>query len=197
MGIVGELDESIVAIGNEPLMEKYGVDLAPRLEDIQRAAAKGVTISFVSKGKELLGWIEVSDALRPSTKSALKHAKRNNLEVIMLTGDRVEAAEQIAKECGIEQVVANVRPDEKADFITSLKEQGKHVAMIGDGINDATDNCQFVANPDQVDTDGNGIGTACDVDEILSSEDTGALPSIGMLATSLCLLGAAVLVRRD
>ena len=67
----------------------------------------------------------------------------------------------------------------------------------GDGINDATDNCQFVANPDQVDTDGNGIGTACDVDEILSSEDTGALPSIGMLATSLCLLGAAVFVRRD
>ena len=137
MGIIGELNENIVAIGNEPLMEKYGVDLAPRLEDIQRAAAKGVTISFVSKGKELLGWIEVSDALRPSTKSALKHAKRNNLEVIMLTGDRVEAAQQIAKECGIEHVVANVRPDEKADFIGSLKEQGKHVAMIGDGINDA------------------------------------------------------------
>jgi heavy metal translocating P-type ATPase len=137
MGIIGEFDESIVAIGNEPLMEKYGVDLAPHLEEIQRAAAKGVTISFVSKGQVLLGWIEVSDALRPSTKSALKHARRNNLEVIMLTGDRVEAAEQIAKECGIEHVVANVRPDEKAVFISSLKEQGKHVAMIGDGINDA------------------------------------------------------------
>ena len=137
MGIIGELDENIVAIGNEPLMEKYSVDLTTHLEDIQRAAAKGVTISFVSKGQELLGWIEVSDALRPSTKSALKHARRNNLEVIMLTGDRVEAAEQIAKECGIEHVVANVRPDEKAVFISSLKEQGKHVAMIGDGINDA------------------------------------------------------------
>jgi len=137
MGIIGELDDNIVAVGNEPLMEKYGVDLAPHLEEIQRAAAKGVTISFVSKGQELLGWIEVSDALRPSTKSALKHARRNNLEVIMLTGDRVEAAEQIAKECGIEHVVANVRPDEKAVFISSLKEQGKHVAMIGDGINDA------------------------------------------------------------
>ncbi|OUV38350.1 MAG: hypothetical protein CMA18_000885 [Methanobacteriota archaeon] len=137
MGIIGELDENIVAIGNEPLMEKYSVDLTTHLEDIQRAAAKGVTISFVSKGQELLGWIEVSDALRPSTKSALRHARRNNLEVIMLTGDRVEAAEQIAKECGIEHVVANVRPDEKAVFISSLKEQGKHVAMIGDGINDA------------------------------------------------------------
>ena len=67
----------------------------------------------------------------------------------------------------------------------------------GDGIDDATDNCQFVANPDQADTDGNGVGTACDVDEILSSEDTGALPSISLLATSLCLLGAAILFRRD
>jgi len=137
MGIVGELDDNVVAIGNEPLMEKYDVDLSAHIEAIQRSAAKGVTISFVAKGQQLLGWIEVSDALRPTTKSALKHAKRNNLEVIMLTGDRIEAAEQIAKECGIQEVVANVRPDEKAAFISSLKEQGKHVAMIGDGINDA------------------------------------------------------------
>ena len=91
MGIIGELDDNVVAIGNEPLMEKYNVDLSSHLENIQRAAAKGVTISFVSKGQQLLGWIEVSDALRPTTKSALKHAKRNNLEVIMLTGDRIEA----------------------------------------------------------------------------------------------------------
>ena len=137
MGIVGELDDNVVAIGNEPLMEKYDVDLSAHIEAIQRSAAKGVTISFVAKGQQLLGWIEVSDALRPTTKSALKHAKRNNLEVIMLTGDRIEAAEQIAKECGIQEVVANVRPDEKAAYISSLKEQGKHVAMIGDGINDA------------------------------------------------------------
>jgi len=137
MGIIGELDDTVVAIGNEPLMEKYNVDFSSHIENIQRAAAKGVTISFVSKGQQLLGWIEVSDALRPTTKSALKHAKQNNLEVIMLTGDRIEAAEQIAKECGIQEVVANVRPDEKAAFIASLKEQGKHVAMIGDGINDA------------------------------------------------------------
>ena len=71
---------------------------------IQQAASKGVTISFVSKGSVLLGWIEVSDALRSTTKNALKHARRSNLEVIMLTGDRIEAAEQIAKECGIEKL---------------------------------------------------------------------------------------------
>lgn len=137
MGITGEMDGDVVAIGNEPLMENCNVDLTDYQERIQQAAAKGVTISFVSKDQALLGWIEVSDALRSTTKNALKHAQRNNLEVIMLTGDRIEAAEQIAKECGIEQVVANVRPDEKAEFIVSLKEQGKHVAMVGDGINDA------------------------------------------------------------
>ena len=137
MGIIGKLDGDVVAIGNEPLMEKYDVNLSAHQEKIQQAAAKGATISFVSKGQSLLGWIEVTDRLRSTTKGAIKHAKRYNLEVIMLTGDRLEAAENIAKECGIEQVVANVRPDDKAEFISSLKEQGKHVAMVGDGINDA------------------------------------------------------------
>jgi len=137
MGITGDLDGETVAIGNEPLMLNCKVDLTQYRDQILQAAAKGVTISFVSKNQALLGWIEISDSLRSTTKNALKHAKRNNLEVVMLTGDRIEAAEQIAKECGIEEVVANVRPDEKAQFITSLKEKGKHVAMIGDGINDA------------------------------------------------------------
>jgi len=137
MGIMGTLDGENVAIGNEPLMEKFNVDLSEHQVKIQQAAAKGVTISFVSKGQNLLGWIEVSDRLRSTTKGAIQHAKRNKLEVIMLTGDRIEAAESIAKECGIDSVVANVRPDEKAAYITSLKEDGKHVAMVGDGINDA------------------------------------------------------------
>jgi cyclophilin family peptidyl-prolyl cis-trans isomerase len=67
----------------------------------------------------------------------------------------------------------------------------------GDGIDDTIDNCQFVSNPDQADADGDGIGTACDGDESSSSGESESVPSIGMLATSLCLLGAAVLVRRD
>lgn len=137
MGISGLLDGDVVAIGNEPLMEECNVDLTSYHEQIRAAAAKGSTISFVSKGQVLLGWIEVTDRLRSTTKGALLHARRNQLDVIMLTGDRVEAAEQIAKECGITEVIANVRPDEKAAYITSLKEQGKHVAMVGDGINDA------------------------------------------------------------
>ena len=67
----------------------------------------------------------------------------------------------------------------------------------GDGIDDTIDNCQFVVNLDQADAEGDGIGTACDEDESSSSDESDSIPSIGMLATSLCLLGAAVLVRRD
>lgn len=67
----------------------------------------------------------------------------------------------------------------------------------GDGVDDTVDNCQFVANPDQADADGDGIGTACDGDESSSSGESESVPSIGFFATSLCLLGAAVLVRRD
>lgn len=134
---MGIIEDDVVAIGNEPLMQKCNIDLTPYQERIRTAAAKGVTLSFVSRGEHLLGWIEVTDRLRPSTKKALTYAKQNQLEVIMLTGDRIEAAQQIAKECGIEEVVAGVRPDKKAAFIASLKEQGKCVAMIGDGVNDA------------------------------------------------------------
>ena len=67
----------------------------------------------------------------------------------------------------------------------------------GDGIEDTIDNCQFVANPDQADADGDGVGTACDGNEGLSSSESESVPSIGLLATSMCLLGAALLVRRD
>ena len=67
----------------------------------------------------------------------------------------------------------------------------------GDGIEDTIDNCQFVANPDQADADGDGVGTACDGNEGSSSSESESVPSIGLLATSMCLLGAALLVRRD
>lgn len=137
MGLVGRLEDEVVAIGNEPLMEHVGVDLDAHQEAIQSAAKKGSTLAFVSKGTQLLGWIETTDRLRESTVSAIKFAQQSNLEVIMLTGDRDETAQQIAKECGITTVVSNVRPDEKAEYISTLQQGGACVAMVGDGINDA------------------------------------------------------------
>ena len=137
MGLIGRLDEEVVAIGNEPLMTHVRVDLSSHQDAIKTAAEKGSTLAFVSKGTQLLGWIETTDRLRESTVSAIKFAQQSNLEVIMLTGDRDETAQQIAKECGITTVVSNVRPDEKADYISKLQQDGACVAMVGDGINDA------------------------------------------------------------
>jgi heavy metal translocating P-type ATPase len=137
MGLVGRLEDEVVAIGNEPLMEHVGVDLDAHQEAIHSAAKKGSTLAFVSKGTQLLGWIETTDRLRESTISAIKFAQQSNLEVIMLTGDRDETAQQIAKECGITTVVSNVRPDEKAEYISTLQQAGACVAMVGDGVNDA------------------------------------------------------------
>ena len=137
MGLVGRLEDEVVAIGNEPLMEHVGVDLDAYHEAIHFAAKKGSTLAFVSKGTILLGWIETTDRLRESTISAIKFAQQSNLEVIMLTGDRDETAQQIAKECGITTVVSNVRPDEKAEYISTLQQAGACVAMVGDGVNDA------------------------------------------------------------
>ena len=138
MGMVGEKDGTLVAIGNAELMDEIGVTVDEEVRgNIAKAAAKGVTVVLVSQGLNLLGWIEAKDRIRQSTSTAVLQAKRAGYEVIMLTGDRKEAAEAVAQEVGIETVLSGVKPDEKAAHIAALEEQGRHVAMVGDGINDA------------------------------------------------------------
>ena len=92
---------------------------------------------MVCHGNKLLGWIEFSDLVRDTSALAVKRAKQMGIEVIMLTGDNENSAKSIAEEVGIETVIANVKPDEKADQVKSLQQDGKNVIMIGDGINDA------------------------------------------------------------
>ena len=138
LGMVGENEGALVAIGNIELMEEVGVNISEDvLEQISQAATKGVTVVLVSHGLKLLGWIEARDRIRESTERAVRKAKQAGYEIIMLTGDRKEAAETVAKEVGIENVVAGVKPDQKAAHVRELQEQGRNVAMIGDGINDA------------------------------------------------------------
>ena len=138
MGMIGEHNGSLVAVGNEDLMDEIGVRIEQDvLENIQQAAAKGVTIVLVSRGLELLGWIEAKDRIRESTEIAVKRAKQAGYDIVMLTGDREEAAKAVASEVGIETVVAGVKPDQKAAHVQDLQNQGRSVAMVGDGINDA------------------------------------------------------------
>ena len=137
-GLVGDMQGELVAIGNVSLMQEVGVEINEELNNkLATVAAKGVTIVLVSCGTRLLGWIEASDRIRSTSAMAVKRAKQMGMEVIMLTGDRAEAARNIADTVAIDQVIAGVKPDEKADHIKRLQSQGKTVAMIGDGINDA------------------------------------------------------------
>jgi len=138
MGLIGTSDGALVAVGNADLMGEVGVELSSEVtEKLATAASKGVTVVLVSQGLRLLGWIEASDRIRGSSEKAVKLARQMNLEVIMLTGDRIEAAEAVAEKIGIETVIAGVKPDEKAAHILRLIEEGRTVAMVGDGINDA------------------------------------------------------------
>ena len=138
MGLIGTSDGALVAVGNADLMGEVGVELSSEVtEKLATAASKGVTVVLVSHGLRLLGWIEASDRIRGSSEKAVKLARQMNLEVIMLTGDRIESAEAVAEKIGIETVIAGVKPDEKAAHILRLIEEGRTVAMVGDGINDA------------------------------------------------------------
>ena len=138
MGMVGEYDGKVAAAGNQELMIEVGVTFTAELEErIQAATRKGVSIVMVCHGNKLLGWIEFSDLVRDTSAIAVKRAKQMGIEVVMLTGDNENSAKTIADKVGIETVIANVKPDEKADQIKALQQEGKNVIMVGDGINDA------------------------------------------------------------
>ena len=136
MGLVGYLEDQEYAIGNQPLMDKKEVIMSNHIEELTDVLSSN-TVVFVSKGNKLLGWIEMKDKLRETTNLAISKAKELGLEVIMLTGDRGETALKISKEVGISRFEAEVKPDEKAEFVKKLQSEGASVAMIGDGINDA------------------------------------------------------------
>ena len=138
MGMVGEYSGQVVAAGNLELMLEVGVELDTAVKErITKATNKGISIVFVCQGAKLLGWMELSDRIRDSSKIAVKRAKQLGLEVVMLTGDNQQSAESIATKVGIDKVIFGVKPDEKAEQIKSLQSGGDKVIMIGDGINDA------------------------------------------------------------
>ena len=138
MGMVGEFLGQVVAAGNLELMLEVGIELDSEIEQrITKATMKGISIVFVCQGAKLLGWMELSDRIRDSSKIAVKRAKQLGLEVIMLTGDNQDSAASIANQVGIERVISGVKPNEKAEQIKSLQSGDNKVIMIGDGINDA------------------------------------------------------------
>ncbi len=138
MGMVGEYNGQVAAIGNKELMHEVGLNFTQEMnQKIDHATRKGISIVFVCLGARLLGWIELSDLIRDTSEVAIKRAKQMGIEVIMLTGDNTNSASTIAEKVGIEKIIANIKPNQKAEHIKSLQLKNKKVIMIGDGINDA------------------------------------------------------------
>jgi len=136
-GVRGVVEGSLVALGNRALMEDSGVDvtsLAGRADEL-RQDAQGVM--FVAVDGKLAGILGVADPVKETSKEAIQQLHQQGVRVVMLTGDSKKTAEAVAKKLGIDQVTAEVLPDQKANVVRELQKQGCVVAMAGDGINDA------------------------------------------------------------
>ncbi len=136
-GVEAQVNGSTVVLGNPALMKDIGVSLDSLESRGRELSEQGKTPVFVAVDGHAAGVVAVADTLRPESREAVEAMHRLGLEVIMLTGDDRRTAEAIASQVGIDRVIAEVLPDQKADKILSLQEEGKTVAMVGDGINDA------------------------------------------------------------
>ena len=135
-GIEGEIAGRKVLLGNKKLMGERGIEIILQA-DADRLAEEGKTPMFVAIDQKLAGIIAVADVMKPSSKRAVEKIHAMGIEVVMITGDNRRTAEAIATQVGIDRVLAEVLPQDKASEIKKLQAEGVKVAMVGDGINDA------------------------------------------------------------
>jgi P-type Cu+ transporter len=136
-GVQGHVLGQRVQIGTERWMTELGIETQSLQQHCNRLEHLGKTVIWLAVDGKVQGIMGISDALKPSSAGVVRTLQRMGLEVIMLTGDNRPTAEAIAQAVGIQRVMAEVRPDQKAAQIMALKQEGKIVAMVGDGINDA------------------------------------------------------------
>ncbi|MGD8823527.1 MAG: copper-translocating P-type ATPase [Myxococcales bacterium] len=136
-GVCGRVDGQAVALGNQTLLESLGISPGPlqeRAEDLRR---QGQTVMFVVIGDAVGGILGVADPIKDSTPDAIAALHEEGMRIVMLTGDSQQTAGAVAARLSIDEVIAEVLPDQKAEVIRRLQQEGKVVAMAGDGINDA------------------------------------------------------------
>ena len=136
-GVRGLIDDNKVLVGSAKLLDDAGVRLNGLREVGSALAGEGRSLSYVSDGGRILGVIGITDAIRPSSAQAIRELRAAGIEPVLMSGDVKPTAERVAREVGIDRVFAEVRPEDKAAHVRELQEQGKNVAMVGDGINDA------------------------------------------------------------
>ncbi|MGF6989432.1 Cu+-exporting ATPase [Lachnospiraceae bacterium PF1-21] len=136
-GVVGEIEGNKYYIGNEKILKLAGVSDHEYREKADQAASQGQTPMFVAKEGYVIGMIAVADKVKKTSKEAIQKMKDLGIQVYMVTGDREKTAKAIAGEVGVDEVIAEVLPGDKAKVVESLQTKGDKVMMVGDGINDA------------------------------------------------------------
>ncbi len=136
-GVLGTVAGRRVAVGNRAFLEELGVDPAPLSGDADQLAAEGHTPLFVALDAALGGLVTVADPIKPESAEAVARLRRMRIETVLLSGDISATAEAVGRTVGVDRVVADVLPEAKLAEIRRLQEQGRSVAMVGDGLNDA------------------------------------------------------------
>lgn len=163
-GIQGVVDKKRISLGNATLLQEIQVEISnPIKDEVAQVQSLGKTVSYIAEGTKLLGYVVLVDRIKESSKQAVHKLIKQNIDVIMVTGDNPKTAQAVAAELGIQHVIAEALPQDKLEKIKDLQAQGHIVAMAGDGINDAP----ALAQADV----GISMGTGTDV-AIESSEIT-------------------------
>lgn len=136
-GLTGTVDDKTILIGNKKLMDEHNIPTDKHAEDIHRMASEGKTPVIVVYDNAVQGLIGLADTIKPEAVDTVKTLKSMGQQVVMLTGDHSVTANAIAKQLGVDEVVSEVLPDEKADVVAKYQDNDQAVMMVGDGINDA------------------------------------------------------------
>ncbi|MHB8442422.1 MAG: heavy metal translocating P-type ATPase [Candidatus Tyrphobacter sp.] len=137
MGAQAKVQSRAVLVGSLKLMEEQKIDLADLAAEVERMRAAGQTVVCVAAAGAISGLVGIADAARPTAAAAIRALRERKVKVAMLTGDNSTTAERIAKELGVDIVIADVLPAQKVEKIKALQQEGHKVGMVGDGVNDA------------------------------------------------------------
>jgi Cu+-exporting ATPase len=165
MGVEGEIEGKTVKVGKPGWFSDSSQILAPLDDPIGELQREGKTVMVVVHEDRLCGVLSVSDQLKPDSKEAVERLHQEGFKVVMLTGDNIQTARSISGELNIDEVIAEVRPEEKSSVIAKIQEKGEKTAMVGDGINDAP----ALAKADIGIAIGTGTDVAIETAEIILS----------------------------
>ena len=176
-GVQAVVDGQLVLVGKPKWFQEINIDIQAAARDIEALQSQGKTVMVVVKNGKLCGLVSVSDTLKPDSKEAIQQLHDQRLRVVMLTGDNQQTAQSIAAQVDIDEVLAEVRPEEKSSRVKKLQQAGARVGMVGDGINDAPALAQAEV--------GLAIGTGTDV----------AIETAGVILSSGSLIGVPRTIR--